>query len=65
MNSMQTGTINAAALMGWSDKVGELTPGHWADVIAVEGDPLKDVKVLQQMKFVMVGGKVVKEPGAK
>jgi imidazolonepropionase-like amidohydrolase len=45
--------------------VGELTPGHWADVIAVEGDPLKDVKVLQDVKFVMVGGKVEKVPGAK
>jgi imidazolonepropionase-like amidohydrolase len=65
LQGIQTGTINAAALMGWSDKVGELTPGHWADVIAVEGDPLKDVKVLQDVKFVMVGGKVEKVPGAK
>ena len=65
LQGIQTGTINAAELMGWSDKVGELTPGHWADVIAVEGDPLKDVKVLQDVKFVMVGGKVEKVPGAK
>jgi imidazolonepropionase-like amidohydrolase len=65
LQGIQTGTINAAALMGWSDKVGELTPGHWADVIAVEGDPLKDVKVLQDVKFVMVGGKVEKVPGAR
>ena len=65
LQGIQTGTINAADLMGWSDKVGELTPGHWADVIAVEGDPLKDVKVLQDVKFVMVGGKVEKVPGAK
>ena len=65
LQGIQTGTINAAALMGWSDKVGELTPGHWADVIAVEGDPLKDVKVLQDVKFVMVGGTVEKVPGAK
>ncbi|MBB5058187.1 imidazolonepropionase-like amidohydrolase [Granulicella aggregans] len=65
LQGIQTGTINAADLMGWSDKVGELTPGHWADVIAVEGDPLKDVKVLQDVKFVMVSGKVEKVPGAK
>jgi imidazolonepropionase-like amidohydrolase len=65
LQGIQTGTINAAALMGWSDKVGELTPGHWADVIAVEGDPLKDVKVLQDVKFVMKGGVVEKMPGAK
>jgi imidazolonepropionase-like amidohydrolase len=65
LQGIQTGTINAAALMGWSDKVGELTPGHWADVIAVEGDPLKDVKLLQDVKFVMKGGVVEKVPGAK
>ncbi len=63
LQGIQTGTINAADLMGWSDKVGELTPGHWADVIAVEGDPLKDVKILQHVKFVMKGGVVLKEPG--
>ncbi len=63
LEGIQTGTINAADLMGWSDKVGELTPGHWADVIAVEGDPLKDVKILQHVKFVMKGGVVLKEPG--
>jgi imidazolonepropionase-like amidohydrolase len=58
--AIQTGTINAADLMGWSDKVGTLTPGKWADVIAVEGDPLKDVKLLQDVKFVMKGGVVYK-----
>jgi imidazolonepropionase-like amidohydrolase len=63
LQGIQTGTINAADLMGWSDKVGELTPGHWADVIAVEGDPLKDVKILQHVKFVMKGGVVLKELG--
>ena len=63
LQGIQTGTINAADLMGWSDKVGELTAGHWADVIAVEGDPLKDVKILQHVSFVMKGGVVMKEPG--
>jgi imidazolonepropionase-like amidohydrolase len=61
LQGIQTGTINAADLMGWSDKVGSLTPGHWADVIAVEGDPLKDVKLLQDVKFVMKGGVVYKQ----
>jgi imidazolonepropionase-like amidohydrolase len=60
---IQTGTINAADLMGWSDKVGTIAPGKWADVIAVEGDPLKDVRILQHVKFVMKGGVVLKEPG--
>jgi imidazolonepropionase-like amidohydrolase len=62
LQGIQTGTINAADLMGWSDKVGELTPGHWADVIAVTGDPLKDVTILQHVEFVMKGGVVMKEP---
>ncbi len=57
---IQTGTINAADLMGWSDKVGTLDPGKWADIIAVDGDPLKDVKLLQQVKFVMKSGVVYK-----
>jgi imidazolonepropionase-like amidohydrolase len=60
LHAIQTGTINAADLMGWTDKVGSLTPGHWADVIAVQGDPLKDVKVLQDVKFVMKSGVVYK-----
>jgi imidazolonepropionase-like amidohydrolase len=60
LQGIQTGTINAADLMGWSDKVGELTPGHWADVIAVTGDPLKDVTILQHVEFVMKGGVVMK-----
>lgn len=59
---IQTGTINAADLMGWSDKVGTLEPGKWADAIAVEGDPLKDVKVLQQVAWVMKSGVVYKQP---
>ena len=42
---IQTGTINAADLMGWTDRVGTLEPGKWADIIAIDGDPLKDVKI--------------------
>ncbi len=58
---IQTGTINAADLMGWSDKVGTVEAGKWADVIAVEGDPLKDVRILQHVNFVMKGGVVYKD----
>ncbi len=57
---IQAATINAAELLGWQDKVGALEPGHFADVIAVQGDPLKDVSELQRVKFVMKGGIVVK-----
>ncbi len=60
LEAIQTGTINAADLMGWSDKVGALEPGKWADIIAVKGDPLKDVKLLQHVAFVMKSGVVYK-----
>ncbi|MGA3040595.1 MAG: amidohydrolase family protein [Bryobacteraceae bacterium] len=59
--AVQTGTINAAELMGWSDRTGVLEPGKWADVIAVDGDPLSDVRILQRVRFVMKGGIVYKD----
>ena len=64
LTAIQTGTINAADLMGWTDKVGTLEAGKWADIIAVSGDPLQDVKVLQSVKFVMKSGIVYKSPAA-
>ena len=60
LQAIQAGTINAADLLGWSGKVGTLEPGAWADMIAVEGDPVKDVTTLERVKFVMKGGEVVK-----
>jgi imidazolonepropionase-like amidohydrolase len=60
LQGIQTGTINAADLMGWTDKVGTLEPGKWADLIAIDGDPLKDVKLLQHVNFVMKSGVVYK-----
>jgi imidazolonepropionase-like amidohydrolase len=61
LQGIQTGTINAADLMGWTDKIGTIEPGKWADIIAVDGDPLKDVKLLQQVPFVMKSGVVYKD----
>jgi imidazolonepropionase-like amidohydrolase len=58
---IQTGTINAADLMGWTDRVGAIEPGKWADIIAIDGDPLKDVKILQHVNFVMKSGVVYKD----
>lgn len=58
--ALQSATLHAADLMGWSDRTGALDAGKWADVIAVKGDPLKDVRTLQHVGFVMKSGVVYK-----
>jgi imidazolonepropionase-like amidohydrolase len=60
LQSIQTATLNASKLLGIEDRAGTLETGKYADIIAVEGDPLKDVTELERVKFVMKGGKVVK-----
>lgn len=65
LQSIQAATINAADLLGWSDKIGALEAGKWADIIAVDGDPLQDVTTLEKVKFVMKGGEVVKNEYGK
>ncbi len=59
--AIQAATVNAADLLGWADRVGALEPGKLADIVAVSGDPLKDVTVLERVGFVMKGGQVVKD----
>jgi len=65
LQAIQAATINAADLLGWSGKVGTLEPGAWADLVAVDGDPLQDVTTLERVKFVMKGGEVVKNEYSK
>jgi imidazolonepropionase-like amidohydrolase len=65
LQAIQTATINDADLLGWSDKIGTIEPNKWADIIAVDGDPTKDVTTLQQVRFVMKGGKVYKNEVSK
>jgi imidazolonepropionase-like amidohydrolase len=60
MQAIQAATVNAAELLGWKDRIGTIEPGKYADLIAVSGDPLSDVKVLEKVGFVMKGGEVVK-----
>ena len=60
LQAIQSSLINGADLLGWSDKVGTIEPGKWADIIAVDGDPLSDIKTLQHVRFVMKGGTVYK-----
>ncbi|HXT25418.1 MAG TPA: amidohydrolase family protein [Candidatus Eisenbacteria bacterium] len=60
LDAIRAATLNAADLIGWSEKVGSLEKGHYADLIAVEGDPLSEVKTLERVKFVMKGGVVAR-----
>ncbi len=63
MDAILSATRNAADLLGQSDSIGSVQAGRLADIIAVEGDPLKDVNVLQKVDFVMKNGEVVKKDG--
>jgi len=60
LRAIQAGTTINAEVMGWQDQVGSLEKGKFADVIAVYGDPLGDITELQRVKFVMKGGKVIR-----
>jgi imidazolonepropionase-like amidohydrolase len=59
--AIQSATLNAADLMGWANRTGALDVGKWADLIAVDGDPLQDVRILQHVPFVMKSGVVYKD----
>jgi imidazolonepropionase-like amidohydrolase len=65
IDAIQAATISAADLIGWTDKVGSLEKGHYADLIAVDGNPLADVKILENVKFVMKGGAIARNDFSK
>ncbi len=60
MQAIRSGTVVPAELLGWSGKMGTIEAGKWADLVAVSGDPLKDITELQRVKFVMKAGTVYK-----
>ncbi len=59
--ALQADLLNGAKLLGWQGQISELKPGYFADVIAVPGDPLQDITVLQKVSFVMKGGMVYRK----
>lgn len=60
VQALQAGTANAAELMGWSDRIGAVRPGMFADIVAIQGDPIADVHLLEHVQFVMKDGVVYK-----
>ena len=62
LEAIRSATINAAELLGQQQALGQLKAGYAADVIAVAGDPLRDIATLQQVQMVMKGGELVKAP---
>ena len=58
--AIQSGTMINAAALGWQDQIGSVDKGKYADLVAVSGDPLADITELQRVRFVMKGGKVIK-----
>jgi len=65
MQAIQAATSNAADLLGHSKEIGSIQVGKYADLIAVSGDPLKDISLLERVEFVMKDGKVVKSAGER
>ena len=58
---LQADLVNGAKLLGWEGKIGSLEPGYLADIVAVPGDPLQDIAVLENVAFVMKGGVIYKK----
>ena len=60
--AIRSATSDAAALLGMENDVGSIAEGKYADLVAVKGDPLSDITVMEHVAFVMQGGKIIKDP---
>lgn len=63
-DALVSATLNGAKLLGWDDRIGTIAAGKLADIIAVPGDPLADIRAMERVSFVMKNGVIYKEPGA-
>ncbi len=63
LDTIRAVTINAAEMLGWSDRIGTIESGKFADLVAVAGDPIADITLeLERVKFVMKDGQIVRKP---
>jgi imidazolonepropionase-like amidohydrolase len=65
MQAIVAGTMGSAKLLGWDKRAGSLAPGKWADVVAVPGDPTRDIRAMERTVFVMKNGVVYKSPDGR
>jgi imidazolonepropionase-like amidohydrolase len=65
LRAIQAGTVINAEVLGWQDRIGSIEKGKYADLVAVSGDPLTDITELQRVKFVMKGGKIIRNDVAQ
>jgi len=61
---LQADMLNGARLLGWDGQIGELKPGYYADIVAVPGNPLEDIRSVEHVSFVMKGGRIEKLPAS-
>ena len=62
LDAIRSATLHAAELLRWDDRIGRVAPGYLADLVAVDGNPLDNVRLLEDVRFVMARGAVLTAP---